>query len=981
MGSVPSEEPVLDAACALKLGAWAFTVLAAALNAGELEFVSLLAQVGAHSLEAGEALRERPRDVVRKTADRLARRIEREHREWLIHEFGSDPTGQADMAGMIAAIPDVLVHVLSDLPAIARADLDPLVRVDQALARIGRTDERFRPDTAGARLLRCLIAGAYAAARQDAEFARAMTQAVHQVLLERTTRLQAGQQRIEAALSVGGARLHLQDRHHRKAAPRNLRELLMAERRATDLVGRQEELRPLKLWLAMKGEDRDIAVHCLTGRAGAGKTRLAIELCEWAESAGWSTGFVGEAELARFHEHHHPSEWRWQQPTLVVVDYAAVSSRVLRAWLAELARGAAAPDELPLRILLLERFADRHSGWWEDLIRPGGYSGPGPDVLIDRLAPLALRPLRAGGERRALLAQAMILAAPLLNPPRPPPPLPPPGTDLLFDRRLDDDTIDTEPLFLVMAGIVAVEQGAPTALALTRLDLARDVADAERSRLQRLARAAGTDEGLVLHLAACITLQAGCGRNEATDLINEERRSLGDTTPLRTDQFETLLRDALAPPDGGGIDAVRPDLIGEAFLLKELRPASRQVEAVERAFRRVGQRVISTVVRTAQDHAQGMAAHASVSWLDHLARLIDDPFTLMAIGTGLPVMTLALREAAAEIYRRIVVGLTTRATVDPDLRPVLADWTDGLANRLSDLGQRAASLAAAQEAVRRWREITVRHPDAFAPNLARSLHNLVIRLRDSGQREAALAAARGALELHRALAARRTDDFGIILGSSLNNLANCLGDLHNHEAALPLARESVELYRVLATDDCRSFLAGSLVNLASRLSNLDQGEEALAPACEAVELYRTLAAQKPDAFRPELAGSLSNLASRLSDLGERETALAVAHEAVELFRALAAERPDAFGPKLAMSSYVLAQCLNAVDRPDDSVAAGATAITELFRHFKRNGSAFAEQLAWMTQDYVRRCVAMGREPDRQLLGAVEQALAGTRKER
>ena len=108
---------MLDAACAFKLGAWAFTALAAALHAGELEFASLLADVASHTIEASEAVQERPRDVVRKAADRLARRIEREHRDWLVHEFGSDLSGRDEMAGMFAVIPDVLVQARSDLPA------------------------------------------------------------------------------------------------------------------------------------------------------------------------------------------------------------------------------------------------------------------------------------------------------------------------------------------------------------------------------------------------------------------------------------------------------------------------------------------------------------------------------------------------------------------------------------------------------------------------------------------------------------------------------------------------------------------------------------------------------------------------------------------------------------------------------------------------------------------------------------------------
>ncbi len=178
-----------------------------------------------------------------------------------------------------------------------------------------------------------------------------------------------------------------------------------------------------------------------------------------------------------------------------MVDYAAASVRVLRSCLGELARGVPDPaGEKPLRVLLLERHAARDAGWWAALRQPSGHTGDGADTLIDPGAPLALGPLRAIAHRRALLAQAMQLAGPLLG--KTPAPLPAPGADALFDQRLAGDAIETEPLFLLMAGIVAVDTGAPSALAMSRLDLAFWLAGAERTRLQRRARGIGADEDL-----------------------------------------------------------------------------------------------------------------------------------------------------------------------------------------------------------------------------------------------------------------------------------------------------------------------------------------------------------------------------------------------------------------------------------------------------------------------------------------------------
>src|SRR3954453_19305897 len=89
-------------------------------------------------------------------------------------------------------------------------------------------------------------------------------------------------------ISVGTASLTLARRHRLKAVPTSERELLLTELRGTDLVGRDTDLADLGAWL---DEPRPLpSVRCLTGRAGAGKTRLGIEVCEGAEAAGWTAG-------------------------------------------------------------------------------------------------------------------------------------------------------------------------------------------------------------------------------------------------------------------------------------------------------------------------------------------------------------------------------------------------------------------------------------------------------------------------------------------------------------------------------------------------------------------------------------------------------------------------------------------------------------------------------------------------------------------
>src|SRR3954453_19258442 len=84
---------------------------------------------------------------------------------------------------------------------------------------------------------------------------------------------------------AGLAELSLLRKHSRKSEPKTELQLLRVDLRATTLVGRAAELLALDAWLE---SDRPVSVRCITGRAGVGKTRLAIELCDSAEKAGWT---------------------------------------------------------------------------------------------------------------------------------------------------------------------------------------------------------------------------------------------------------------------------------------------------------------------------------------------------------------------------------------------------------------------------------------------------------------------------------------------------------------------------------------------------------------------------------------------------------------------------------------------------------------------------------------------------------------------
>ena len=131
-------------------------------------------------------------------------------------------------------------------------------------------------------------------------------------------------------LNIG--RPHLTLIPPRKRAPKVRTEidLLNPYARAFDLVGREKDMASLWEWLHSQ---RPITVRTVTGRAGAGKTRLAIELIErlhTTEAGQWWAGFVSGTEMRRFGSQQNLAGWGWAKPTLIVVDYAASLTEPLR---------------------------------------------------------------------------------------------------------------------------------------------------------------------------------------------------------------------------------------------------------------------------------------------------------------------------------------------------------------------------------------------------------------------------------------------------------------------------------------------------------------------------------------------------------------------------------------------------------------------------------------------------------------------------
>ncbi len=760
------------------------------------------------------------------------------------------------------------------------------------------------------------------------------------------------------------------------SASANEAALLVYREEATEFIGRRQLLEEFITWATTHDPARPVSVRVLTGNAGAGKTRFAMELCRalgQIQSVAWQAGFVRDHEARRFLSLTNLSGWGWQNPTLAVFDYALTLVDVLPAWMAELGEVSDSPH--PLRILLLERNADKDAGWLKQVF-PGGYSPT--EQMLDGL-PMRLPGLYDPEIQRGIM-QAMLdrLGSTVVLP----------GDTPAFRDQLARTDWAGAPLFLMMAAMVMHRQGGVDhALSLRRADLAKLVAQHEHSRLTQASNSNQSMQRFLSHMAALSTICGGLDGEALLDRIRQEKEFLGHEE-LGNDAVANTLKQLL--PDGkAGVAPILPDIVGEAFLFDHLGHGEAQAstEAVLRAFSMAPAMVATMLIRcildfssaflTLEDMALTAKQKRAIGWLEALAGQKDLPLhLLMLLSDALPKHTLILRELAAALTERLAAGLRELPEQNVDHQLALSISLNNLALRRSALGQREKALAAAQEAIKLSRALFQTHPEASRPNLALILTNLSHLYFDVGKINESVAAAFEATELCRELVKTHHKTFYSNLAASHNNLAYILRDLGQYDAAFVAAYNAATIFCTLSQSNPKSFMPSfstSLNTFSNILSDLGKRKEALAAAQEAMTINRVLAKACPDAYRSSLITSLNTLANRFHDHGQMEEAFAATKEATELCRDLAQTRPDVFRSSLALSLNNLANRLADLGKCEDALAAAREAVSIRRLLAQAHPEAFRSDLANSLNNLANRLADLGKRED--ALAAAREAVS------
>ena len=495
--------------------------------------------------------------------------------------------------------------------------------------------------------------------------------------------------------------------------------LLSWHGRASDFVGRREELSELDRWAH---SDIPVSIKFLAGAGGIGKSRLAATFATRLMQTKWSAGFVDLRRPARF-----PLS---RAGTLLVIDYPEQYPKEVRELLRDL---AALGDPPRMRVLFLSR---RPMDQWIEVV-----NDTGAEVLLDG-APVNLGPLCWEDSHRLYLSVLSRASEKRHTTPFGVVP------DAFRDwfQSLPEHR---RALFVVALAVYGAMNPDDPEVTFSGAAVIDALAQREISRLHTCAeRSAFTDRNALARLLAVSAISGGIsvhqlprlaeagvlgGKCHAGPSLQERLRDLGIL-------YETHIR------------APTPDIVAAALATRALaKDAANAPELVWLGIELGLERSVEAFCRISYDAelVLGIREHRVSSWL---AISVDGnterakALRPIVSETRLP---LGLIPAAASVWRTLLSSEVDESERAPLLNNLSAD--------LAAAGDRPGALEASREAVEIYRRLAEANPARYEPDLASSLNNLSNHLAEAGDRPGALETIRERLRrlLHLALIAAK----------------------------------------------------------------------------------------------------------------------------------------------------------------------------------------------------------------------------------
>ena len=209
-----------------------------------------------------------------------------------------------------------------------------------------------------------------------------------------------------------------------------------------------------------------------------------------------------------------------------------------------------------------------------------------------------------------------------------------------------------------------------------------------------------------------------------------------------------------------------------------------------------------------------------------------------------------------------------------------------------------------EDALTILRDLVSTNPDAYRPELARTLIMLGTLDNTEGRMVDARKHHEEGLAIWRDLARKNPDAYTPDFASALANLGNLYSDENLTEEAVKAYEQAVTFEGELARknpDAYRPGLASMLATLGDLYRNANRMVDARKALDAALKIHRDLVSKNPDAYRPYLARTLTNLGALDGVENRMVDARKALEEARAIQRDLVLKNPDACLPDLAVT--------------------------------------------------------------------------------
>jgi tetratricopeptide (TPR) repeat protein len=569
--------------------------------------------------------------------------------------------------------------------------------------------------------------------------------------------------------------------------------LLRADRSPAAFRGRRRELGQLDGWCA---DAQAVPVMLVGGTAGVGKSRLALEFAlrlpdTW--TAGWLRAGAGGSAVSAVRA--------CGSPAVILVDDADGRTDLVLL-LDALAEGHQDPvvrvvlvtrSAVGLRAVLAARLPERHA--W----------------IAAEAPQIELRLEGSHDDRARWFTEAVAAFAAALQAQVP----------VVAERFRPGRLEDVQPMVMVQAQALLAVLGTDGSQRDPRELSAGQVAEALMGHEKRRWRAMALDwewgsggppaGALQEKAVTALALLGPAGDAEAAEVLRRVPE-LRDAPAERLSAIAAWIS-ALYPDGLGGAARIRPDLMGEWFVVDQLT-----------AHPELAQSLRAGLTDAQAGRALSFLAHAA----DRMesASLLFDEF------------------ASGDIRRKILAAVQAALT--------------------GETGRHLLDAVIAQQ---------IQSADGWAADQLAEVERLIpepVLLRTHA------AIADRNVALYRALAAGNPAAHQANLAGALNNLGAWLGDLGRYQEALAATEEAVALSRALAAGNPAAHQAGlaaALNNLGIWLGRLGRYQEALAARTEAVRIYREMASANPDMYRDEYRRTLDALRREYDQRGMKSEAI------------------------------------------------------------------------------------------------------------